>query len=115
MVATAVQSPPASHENGEGAAIAVIAHPASHAAAAAGSPAHPVPPLTRSHVKGCVKAPPATATHPIIPACQAIARPNAHHLGIVALVAIAPAAPAAPAVAPDAFPHAHHPLAIASV
>jgi hypothetical protein len=33
----------------------------------------------------------------------------------VALVAIAPAAPAAPAVAPDAFPHAHHPLAIASV
>jgi len=114
VVAEAVPSPQGFQTKGEGAAIAVIVPPARPAAAAAGSHAHPVPQVTKSPVSGRVSAPPATATPPIIPACHARARPKAHPSGIVALVAIPPAAPAAPAVAPEAFPQAPHPLAIAT-
>lgn len=115
VVAEAVHNQPASHLNGEGSAIAVIAPPASPLAQAQGNQAQPVHPVTISQVSGCVNAHPATATHQIIPACQARASQKAHHLGIVTFVAIAPAAPAAPAVAPEALPPAPHPLAIASV
>jgi len=84
-------------------------------AAAAGSPPPPVHPVTRSPVTGSVRFAPATATHPIIPACHARTVAKLNQIGIVHAVAIAPAAPAAPAVAPDAFPQAPHPFAIATV